>query len=125
MSAQDNAEAPQVTASEGLAQGVYKAARARVKPLTLRTKGVDSTNVPQRITFITCVSVKCYVLAFITIAYLHECIFVLYKLIFVESDAFLLALQDGCLSKMIVSLTFLLINETTLLCYFKSFHHSY
>src|SRR6218665_2114541 len=40
------AETPQATASEGLAQGPYMAARAGVKPMTLRTKHVDSTNAP-------------------------------------------------------------------------------
>jgi len=39
-----HAEAPQATVSERFAQGPYVAARARVKPMTLRTKGVDSTN---------------------------------------------------------------------------------
>ena len=33
-----HAEAPQATASEGLAQGPYVAARVGVKPMTLRTK---------------------------------------------------------------------------------------
>ena len=37
-------EAPQATVSEGLAQGPYVAARAGVEPMTLRTKGVDSTS---------------------------------------------------------------------------------
>ena len=32
--------------SEGLAQGPYMAARVGVEPMTLRTKGVDSTNAP-------------------------------------------------------------------------------
>ena len=41
-----HAEAPQVTVSEGLVQGPYVAAKAGVKPMTLRTKGVDSTNEP-------------------------------------------------------------------------------
>ena len=41
-----HAEAPQATVSEGLAQGPYVAARAGVEPMTLRTKGVDSTNAP-------------------------------------------------------------------------------
>jgi len=41
-----HAEAPQATVSEGLAQGLYVVARARVKPMTLWTKGVDSTNAP-------------------------------------------------------------------------------
>ena len=43
---QFHAKAPQATVSEGLAQGPYMAARAEVEPMTLRTKGVDSTNVP-------------------------------------------------------------------------------
>jgi len=41
-----HAEAPQATVSEGLAQGPCVAARAGVEPMTLRTKGVDSTNAP-------------------------------------------------------------------------------
>ena len=41
-----HAEAPQATMSEGLAQGPYVAARVGVEPMTFRTKGVDSTNVP-------------------------------------------------------------------------------
>ena len=41
-----HAEAPQATVSEGLSQGPYVAARAGVEPMTLRTKGVDSTNAP-------------------------------------------------------------------------------
>src|SRR6218665_2166485 len=41
-----HAEAPQATVSKGLAQDPYVAARAGVKPKTLRTKGVDSTKVP-------------------------------------------------------------------------------
>jgi len=41
-----HAEAPQATVSEGLAQSPYVAARAGVEPMTLRTKGVDSNNVP-------------------------------------------------------------------------------
>ena len=41
-------EAPQETASEGLAQGPYVAARAGVETMTLRTKDVDSTKVPLR-----------------------------------------------------------------------------
>ena len=41
-------EAPKATVSEGLAQGpyMYVAARAGVKLMTIRTKGVDSTNAP-------------------------------------------------------------------------------
>jgi len=39
-----HAEAPQATASEGLAHGPYVAARAGFEPATLHTKGVESTN---------------------------------------------------------------------------------
>jgi len=39
-----HAEAPQATASEGLAQGPYVAARAGFEPTILRTKGDESTN---------------------------------------------------------------------------------
>src|SRR6218665_2758391 len=45
-----HAEAPQTTASEGLVQGPYFAARAEFKPMTLRTIGVESTNEPPRST---------------------------------------------------------------------------
>src|SRR6218665_3505779 len=41
-----HAEAPQATVSEGLAQGPCVSARAGDEPMTLRTKGVDSTNTP-------------------------------------------------------------------------------
>ena len=41
-----HAEAPQATASEGLAQGPYVAARVGFEPTALRTKGVESTNEP-------------------------------------------------------------------------------
>ena len=41
-----HAEALQATASEGLAQGPYMAARAGFKPTTFRSKGVVSTNAP-------------------------------------------------------------------------------
>jgi len=40
------AEAPQASASEGLAQGPYVGARAGFEPTTFRTKGVESTNEP-------------------------------------------------------------------------------
>ena len=43
-----HAEAPRATVSEGLAQGPYVVARAGVEPMTLRTKGVGSTNTPPR-----------------------------------------------------------------------------
>ena len=39
---------PQATASEGLAQGPYVAARAGLERMTLRTKGDESTNEPPR-----------------------------------------------------------------------------
>ena len=39
-----HAEAPQATASQGLAQGPFVAARAGVELMTFWTKGVDSTN---------------------------------------------------------------------------------
>ena len=38
------AEALQETVSEGFAQSPYVAAKARFKPATLRSKGIDSTN---------------------------------------------------------------------------------
>src|SRR6218665_919816 len=41
-----HAEVPQATMSEGLAQGPYLVARVGVETMNLRTKGVDSTNVP-------------------------------------------------------------------------------
>ena len=41
-----HAEASQATVSEVLAQRPYVAARAGVEPMTLRTRGVDSTNAP-------------------------------------------------------------------------------
>ena len=39
-----HAEAPQATATEGLAQGPYVATRAGLEPASLRTKGEESTN---------------------------------------------------------------------------------
>ena|SRR6218665_1553398 len=39
-------EALQATVSEGLAQGPYMAARDGFEPMTLWSKGMDSTNVP-------------------------------------------------------------------------------
>ena len=38
-------EVPQATVSEVLAQGPYVAARAGFEPVTVRTKGVEFTNV--------------------------------------------------------------------------------
>ena len=46
---QFHAKAPQATASEGLAQGSYVAARVGFEPVTLRMKGVESTNAPPRL----------------------------------------------------------------------------
>ena len=43
-----HAEAPQATASEGLAQGPYVADRAGFEPATLQTKGDKSANEPPR-----------------------------------------------------------------------------
>ena len=45
-----HAEAPQATASEGLAQGPYVAARAGFEPMTPRMKGDESTNEPPQST---------------------------------------------------------------------------
>jgi len=45
-----HAEAPRANASEGLDQGPYVVARAGFKPATLRKKGDESTNEPQRST---------------------------------------------------------------------------
>ena len=45
-----HAEVPQATASEGLAQGPYVAAREGFKPATLRTRGIKSANAPPRST---------------------------------------------------------------------------
>jgi len=41
-----HAEVPQATASKGLAQGPYVAARAEFESATLRKKGAKSTNEP-------------------------------------------------------------------------------
>src|SRR6218665_1696316 len=41
-------EALQATASEGLAQGPYVAARAGLELATLQSKGIDSSNAPPR-----------------------------------------------------------------------------
>ena len=43
-----HAEAKQATASEGLAQGPYMAARAGFEPTTLMSKGIDSTYATSR-----------------------------------------------------------------------------
>ena len=47
------AETPQATASEGLAQGPNKAARAGFEPTSHRMKGNESTNEPPRPTVVT------------------------------------------------------------------------
>jgi len=46
------AKASQATASEGLAQGPTVAAKARFEPMTLWTKGAESTNWPLCLTYI-------------------------------------------------------------------------
>src|SRR6218665_3768074 len=43
-------EALQAIVSEGLAQGLYVAARAKSEPWTVQSKGIDSTNAPSRTT---------------------------------------------------------------------------
>src|SRR6218665_404239 len=52
------AEAPQATASKGLAQGPYVAARAGVEPTTLRLTVIDVTNAPPRPKFSTVIKVQ-------------------------------------------------------------------
>ena len=47
-----HAEEPREIASEGLAQGPYVAARAGFEPVTIQTKGAESTNEPTSPTFI-------------------------------------------------------------------------
>src|SRR6218665_549625 len=47
-----HADALQATASKGLAQTPYVAARARFATAILRSKGIDSTNAPLRLTTI-------------------------------------------------------------------------
>ena len=48
-----HAKAPQRTLSEGLAKRPFEAARAGFEPITLRTKGVDSTKASPRLTSAT------------------------------------------------------------------------
>ena len=43
-----HAEAPQATASEGLAEGPYVAARVGFKPTTLQSTAIDLTTEPPR-----------------------------------------------------------------------------
>ena len=45
-----HAIALQATVTEGLAQGPYMVTRAGFEPTTLQQKGIDSTNVPTRLT---------------------------------------------------------------------------
>jgi|SRR6218665_155699 len=52
-------ETLQATVSEGLAQGPYLAARAGFVPMTLRSKGIDSTNASPRLTCV-CVYIEIY-----------------------------------------------------------------
>ena len=46
-------KASQAIVSEGLAQGLYVAARARFEPTTLRTKGNESTDEPLCLMYVT------------------------------------------------------------------------
>ena len=55
-----HAEASQATASEGLAQGPYVAARAGFEPSTYRTKGDESTNEPPHLTRLYLISSFAY-----------------------------------------------------------------
>ena len=64
-----HAEAPQATVSEGLAQGPYVAASEGVESMTLRTKGVDSTNAQPRPQYATLLRRMKYTL----FKYLHAC----------------------------------------------------
>ena len=52
-----HAEALQATVSEGLAQGPYVAARVGFEPTTLRSKGIDSINVPPHPKYVLLASV--------------------------------------------------------------------
>src|SRR6218665_1206293 len=54
-----DAEAPQATASEELAQGPYVAAKTGLKPTTFQTKGVESTNEPPCPTIISLKDFHC------------------------------------------------------------------
>ena len=54
-----HAEAPQATASEGLAQGPYVVARAGFEPATLLTKGAETTNEPPRLHSTVCLKYGC------------------------------------------------------------------
>jgi len=56
-----DAEAPQATASEGLAQGPYVAAKTGLKPTTFQTKGVESTNEPPCPTIISLQDFHCFI----------------------------------------------------------------
>ena len=53
-----HAEVLQASASEGLAQGLYVAARAGFEPTTLRSRGIESTNERPRPTHIVCLECK-------------------------------------------------------------------
>lgn len=68
------------------------------------------------------VNLLCYILGYIRTTY----IFVQYQFFYPDSDASMLTvgLQDSCLSKVTLRLTFLLINKTNLLCYFKPSNHA-
>jgi len=60
-----HAEASQATASEGLAQGLYVAARTGVEPTTLRLKVIVSTKTPPRPTYIHIIDIHTLVYTYI------------------------------------------------------------
>ena len=62
-----HAEASQATASEGLAQGLYVAARTGVEPTTLRLKVIVSTKVPPRPTTRLYFTLHCFTLHYFTL----------------------------------------------------------
>ena len=57
-----DAEAQQVTASKGLAQGPYVASKARFKFSTFQTKDVKSTNEPTCPTMISLQCFRCFII---------------------------------------------------------------
>src|SRR6218665_3879652 len=70
-----HAEALEATASEGLAQGPYVVARAGFEPLTLWSKGIDSTNAPPCPTYV-CMYVCMQLCMCINVCMLHVCMYV-------------------------------------------------
>ena len=70
-----HAEALQATACEGLAHGSYLAAKAGFEPATLRSKGVDSTKAPLRLTInmIWWDRMRCKAMRYDTAQYIMHC----------------------------------------------------